>query len=741
MIEIAIHGRGGGGAVTLAKLIAGAFFLRQKYVQAFGEYGAERSGAPVHAYVRVDDQEITLYGPISAPDHVVITDPSLIAPDTASHMSTDGWIVINSPHQPSTLAADFPGRRLASVDANAIAFAHHLGSAALPIVNTAVFGAVARFLGLVFADVEAALALARLGGENLKAAQAAYEGVRTHAATGTLASTEAAAVAHPHGFFDAAAGSPPIIHTGEWASRRPTSRELGAPCSSACPAGNDVRRFLDLASRQDYDGSLATILERSPFPGVCGRVCPAPCMSACNRSQLDDPVNVREVERAIADRGHHPPVTFEAERSERVAVLGAGPAGLTAAYHLARAGFGVTVFEAAAEPGGVLRSGIPTYRLPRDVLDTEVAFIAAHGVELRTKHPLAHDGIERLCCQYEAVLVASGRTLPQTLDLGRAENGHLRQGVEFLDAARRGEVSLHGRRVIVLGGGNTAVDAARSALRTGADHVSIVYRRSLHEMPAIPEEIEEALEEGVEIKEFLAPQGLHAGDEGLTLACRRTTPGSPDDSGRRSAVELPGDDNVVHLGCDEVLLALGQSPDLTLLDADVPPTEQHPIVGMGPALVVAGGDFAGAESTVAEAIGSGRRAAAYISSTLAGDATVPPPVVPLAGPEEVAVERFPRIPQHRSLVRPASERCKSFDEVRVGLVDSQGSDTAAAEAARCLSCGSCNACATCVAYCPEGVVRIDQSQRLFIIDDEYCKGCGLCAAECPRGVVVVDARG
>lgn len=303
MIEIAIHGRGGGGGVTLAKLIAGAFFLRENYVQAFGVYGAERSGAPVQAYVRVDEEEITLHGPISAPDHVVIIDPSLIRPEAASGMKADGWVVLNSPDDASAFAADFPGRHIASIDANAIARANQLGSATLPIVNTTVLGAVAKVLDLEFADVEAALALAKFGGPNVTAARAAFEDVRTHVAAGKVAAPTAASTPPPSGFFDAEAGSPPVIHTGEWASRRPSSRELAAVCSDACPAGNDVRRFLDLASRQEYDAALAAILASSPFPGVCGRVCPAPCMSACNRSLLDEAVNVREVERAIAARG------------------------------------------------------------------------------------------------------------------------------------------------------------------------------------------------------------------------------------------------------------------------------------------------------------------------------------------------------------------------------------------------------------------------------------------------------
>lgn len=247
MIEIAIHGRGGGGGVTLAKLIAGAFFLRDSYVPAFGVYGAERSGAPVQAYVRIDDPDIALHGSIARPDHVVIIDPSLITSEAASGMKADGWVILNSPEDPSQFASQFPGRRLATIDASVIAVANQLGSTTPPIVNTTMLGAVVKLLGLHFADVEAALALAKFGGPNPEAARAAFDGVRTQAAAGTCAEPVPRASVAALGFFDSSAGSPPIIRTGEWASRRPASRELAARCSDACPAGNDVRGFLQAA--------------------------------------------------------------------------------------------------------------------------------------------------------------------------------------------------------------------------------------------------------------------------------------------------------------------------------------------------------------------------------------------------------------------------------------------------------------------------------------------------------------
>ena len=306
MIEIIIHGRGGGGGVTLAKLIAGAYFLRGEYVQAFGVYGAERSGAPVQAFVRVDDEEITLHGPIKAPDHVIIIDPSLISSEAAAGIKAGGWVVLNSPQEPAAFATHFPGCRIATVDASEIAVANHLGSATLPIVNTTMLGAIVRLLGLDFADAEAALAAVKFGGPNLAAARAAYDRVRVQEARGLDAGRCCSSSCACPWVSRRGRRQPADYHTGEWASQRPSSRQLAALCSESCPAGNDVRGFLEAAARQDYTAALAVILETSPFPGVCGRVCPAPCMTACNRAALDEAVNVREVERAVAERGVWP---------------------------------------------------------------------------------------------------------------------------------------------------------------------------------------------------------------------------------------------------------------------------------------------------------------------------------------------------------------------------------------------------------------------------------------------------
>ena len=668
MIEIAIHGRGGRGGVTLAKLVAGAYFLRGNYVQAFGVYGAERAGAPVQAFVRVDVEEITTHNPIAAPDHVVIIDPSLIAAERISGMRTGGVVILNTEAEPEAFANVFPGRLIATVDANGIAVANRLGTQALPIVNTTILGAIVKILGLQFSDAEAALETASFVGPNLEAARTAFELVRVQQLDGPILPAGPSVLVPALGFFDHAAGSPPTTRTGAWASHFPRGRELTPVCSDACPAGNDVRGFLQHVIRRDYTAALATILKTSPFPGTCGRVCPAPCMSACNRKLLDEAVNVRDVERAVADNGDWPMQTANGSR-ERVAVVGSGPAGLTAAYHLARGGHPVVVFEADAEAGGVMRTGIPAYRLPRGVLDRELENILGSGVEIETSHPVDSVELERLGTEFAAVLVATGLSEPRGLDVGDSRKSAVVQAIEFLDSTCRQRIDLAGSAIVVVGGGNTAMDAARTALRLGARNVRVVYRRTRAEMPAIAEEIDEALEEGIVIDELLTPVCLMPGDDGTTLECRRVVLGEPDETGRRRPMQVAGPQAVVSMRCDRLMLALGQSPDMSIFPhrAEIEGCRVLTRSGAGEALMFTGGDFATQEGTVAAAIGSGRAVAARIMATLANGTVEHEPDRQLAGPDVMSLGRLPVLAQHRCLLRPAAERRRSFIEVRRGL--------------------------------------------------------------------------
>lgn len=739
MMEMTIHGRGGQGGVTLAKLIATAFFNQGKYVQAFGVYAAERSGAPLQAYVRVDDDEIVNHNQVESPDHVIVLDRTLIGPHVAAGMKPGGWLILNSPDPPEAFEAMFPGRKVATVDATAIAVENGLGTKAVPIVNTTVWGAVARALGLERGDVDQTLASLKFGGSNVASADRAYECAAMKNLAGVAAAAPERALAgagRVAGLFDDAVGGMPGIHTGNWATHRPHRHQLTPPCNHGCPAGNNVRGFVEAAAQEDYAAALEIILETSPFPGVCGRVCPAPCMEACNRAAFDEAVNVREIERFIADHAARP-VPSRPWRPEQIAVVGSGPAGLSAAYAMARLGYPVTIFEGGGELGGLMRTGIPEYRLPRHVLAEEIDHILQHGVEAVTGRRVDRAELLRLSREFAAVFVAVGLQTAASLNLGEdAEHadGKVVQGIEFLDRARRGEVEVRGEDVVVIGGGNTAVDAARSALRLGAHRVRIVYRRSRAQMPAIAEEIDEALEEGVQLDELVSPLQLRPDGVGQLLTCQRMKLGPPDESGRARPVPETSEDSVFDLRCHRVILALGQSSDTSILPEGSEVRDGKLLLGLTGAAIFMGGDFATNDGTVTAAIGSGRRAALHIHRTLTGEDLFPPPEAPVAGPADVHVQFFVRRPQERGRAVDPRERRHTFTEVRRGLVDDPAFHRAAEEAQRCFSCGVCNFCDRCVQHCPEGILRRDAEEG-YRFDYDYCKGCGVCATQCPRGVI------
>ncbi len=736
MIELTIYGRGGQGGVTLAKLIATAYFLQGKHGQAFGVYAAERSGAPLQAFVRIDDNEITNHNQVYEPDHVIVLDRTLINPQILTGLKPDGWIILNSPDGPDAFAEQFSGWRVATVDATAIAVSNGLGTRAVPIVNTTVLGAVARVFNLTLDDVEASLAKVKFGGPNIKSAREAYERVQVKRLKGRLAAAPSPPAKGPVvGILDDVVGAMPRIKTGSWATRQPERQRLTPPCNHGCPAGNDVRGFVEAVGKEDYDRAMAILLETSPLPGVCGRVCPAPCMEACNRRLFDEPVNVRELERYAADHGQRPdPV--KPWRKERMAVVGSGPAGLSAAYHLARLGYPVTLFEGNAELGGVLRTGIPTYRLPRDVLGEEISYVLQHGVEVQSGRFIDRADLLKLSHEYAAVFVGTGLQDSRNLNISGSATGLMEQGIDFLDRVRHGQVRLDGEHVIVVGGGNTAIDAARSAKRIGAGSVRIVYRRTRAEMPAIKEEVEEGLEEGVTLAELVMPLRLDRDGLGPLLTCQRMRLGDPDESGRPRPIPDTSEDAQFDLRCNRVILALGQTSNLAILPEGSEIRKDGTLLGLSGAPIFAGGDFATAEGTVTAAIGSGRNGAWHIHRTLTGEDLFPPPAEPIAEPDVITMHLFKYAPRENSVMLPAADRRHTFKEVRLGLADGPDRHPAVVEAGRCFSCGVCNECDQCLNYCPEGIVLRDGEGYRF--DYDYCKGCGICSSQCPRGVIYMS---
>ncbi len=751
MVEIRIHGRGGQGGVTLAKIIATSRFLEGQSVQAFGLYAAERSGAPIQAFCRYASEPIHNRNLIYEPDHVIVLDPTLVAPAIAEGLEPGGWILINSAEPPEAFAADFPGYRLATVDATTIARDHGLGTRSVPIVNTALAGAVGRLLGFGLPSILAALEHLAFKGPNQAAAERADAELRAldRPAPGQAAAVRALPKSRPvvPGFLGGDGGARPRIRTGSWATEQPRRQQWVPPCNHVCPAGNDVRGFLQAMARERIDEALGVLLATSPFPSICGRVCPAPCMESCNRIDLDGAVNVRELERYAGDHGA---VALEAadRREECVAIVGSGPAGLAAAFHLGRLGYRVSVFEAASQLGGLLRGGIPEYRLPEAVLDRELQRILDLGVEARTGFRVDRAGVFGLAQCHDAVLVATGLQELRGLELGTAGAEAVEQGIDFLDRAHRREVRVDGEEVVVVGGGDTAVDAARSALRLGAEDVRIVYRRTRAEMPAIAEEIDQAIEEGVEIEFLTQPVALRPsaagnGGAGQLLVCRRMRLGEPDASGRRRPVEIPGSD--FELRCDRLILALGQSPDLSVFPEGSEVREGEQLIGLLETPLFAIGDFATRGGTVAGAIGSGRRAALHIHESLSGELLAGGAGAARDGErsrrpvdvwrDEVIHAGAMRLhlfekqaAEHGAALMPW-ERSWNFKEIHQGLPDTD-------QAKRCLSCGVCDECDRCVTYCPEGVLK--RVGHEFVFDYSFCKGCGVCAAECPRNVIFMS---
>jgi NADPH-dependent glutamate synthase beta subunit-like oxidoreductase len=518
--------------------------------------------------------------------------------------------------------------------------------------------------------------------------------------------------------------------TGSWRTERPEYVRQLPPCSHGCPAGEDVQGWLFHAEEGDYERAWRRIMEDNPLPAVMGRVCYHPCETACNRAQLDEAVGINSVERFLGDeaikQGWSVDVTAQ-PTGKRVLVVGAGPSGLSAAYHLTLLGHSVTIRDAGPLAGGMMRFGIPKYRLPRDVLDAEIQRILDMGVELQLNSKVENLLEAMLEGGFDAAFLAVGAQLGKRTYIPAGSAAKIVDAVSLLRSMEGEEPPLLGRRVVVYGGGNTAIDAARTAKRLGAEEAIIVYRRTRERMPARDFEVEEALDEGVLMKWLSTIK--HA-DEGKLVVEHMEL----DETGfPRPTGELE------ELGADSVVLALGQETDLSLLDG-VPGVEvDDGVVKVGPGMmtghpgIFAGGDMVPAERTVTTGIGHGKLAARNVDGWLRGGEYAEPPAAELASFDALNTWYYSDAPR---TVRPqleAARRASTFDEVMGGLDESN----ALFEARRCLSCGNCFACDNCYGVCPDNaVIKLGPGAPYeYEIDLDYCKGCGLCAEECPCGAI------
>jgi NADPH-dependent glutamate synthase beta subunit-like oxidoreductase len=513
--------------------------------------------------------------------------------------------------------------------------------------------------------------------------------------------------------------------TGAWRTQLPVFVSRQAPCATACQAGQDPQTWLHTAESADYETTWRAIMDVNPFPAVIGRVCYHPCQSACNRASLDEPVGINAVERFIGDEGIRRgwTVPVGAPSGKRVLVVGAGPAGLTAAYQLARLGHAVTVRDANPLPGGMMRYGIPSYRLPRSVLDAEVDRIAAMGVTFDLGRPVTDLAAER--AGYDAVFLAVGAQRGRHTEIPAGDSARIVDALSVLHGVADGAPPMLGRRVVVYGGGDTAMDAARTARRIGATDAIVVYRRTRERMPAHDVEVEQASAEGVTMR-WLSTITAVADGTVTVERMRLDDKGFPQPTGVYE--ELPA---------DAVVLALGQSADLSLLSALPSVHVEHGTVAVdrdlatGERGVFAGGDIVPGENTVTTAIGHGTRAAKAIDAYLQGATIAPGTERAEASADRLNPWYYSDAPAGVLPVLEAARRTDTFDEVVGGL----DASTALFEARRCLSCGNCFECDNCYSVCPDNaIVKLGPGQG-FRIDLDYCKGCGLCATECPCGAI------
>jgi len=523
-------------------------------------------------------------------------------------------------------------------------------------------------------------------------------------------------------------GSSRANKTGSWRTERAVYTNRMPPCNDGCPAGENVQAWLYDAEEggDGYERAWRTIMVDNPFPAVMGRVCYHPCETACNRGQLDDAVGINSVERFVGDeairQGWRVAVEVPAT-GKQVLVVGAGPSGLAAAYHLARRGHTVTVKEAGPMAGGMMRFGIPRYRLPREVLDAEVQRILDLGVTLELDTKVTD--LMAVKDQYDAVFLAVGAQLGKRAYIPAGSAAHVLDAVALLHDVAAGEQPLLGRRVAVYGGGNTAVDAARTAKRLGAAEAVVVYRRTKDRAPAHDSELAEAEDEGVLFTWLTTIKQVDAG----RLVVERMEldeTGFPQPTGELDELEA-----------DALVLALGQETDLSLLDGVPGLVVDDGVVAVGPDLmtgcpgVFAGGDMVPDERSVTVAIGHGKRAARRIDAWLSGAAPEPPARPSLATFETLNTWYYADAPRAHRAVLDRARRESTFDEVVLGHDES----TALLEARRCMSCGNCFSCDNCYGVCPDNAVIKLGAPGEYLIDLDYCKGCGLCVAECPSGAI------
>jgi 2-oxoacid:acceptor oxidoreductase gamma subunit (pyruvate/2-ketoisovalerate family) len=753
MIEIRIHGTGGQGAVVAAKLFADAAAKSGHKSQCSSAHGFERRGGNVESYVRISDKDIALHSKSYEPDYIILMEENLAKnPQVMSGLKERGSILINSSKQPEYFSS-LGDYRIVTIDGNAIARKQGLTLATgAPVINTVILGSMVAMIPMVEFDcLSEAIRVGKIPSaeKNVEAAREAYHKTKLQRTDTVVSELKEA----------------PEISVTQF----PMFKTKMPPCEAGtthCAAGEDIGTILSLIRRNQFEEAFENIKFENPFPGVCGRICFHLCETHCNRSEYDEGVAIKALERAVfdhVDRGAVKNPIRRKKTGKKVAIIGSGPAGMTCAYFLTLLGHAVTVFEAAPVLGGIPRVGIPAYRLPKEVVDKEVAEIVELGVKVKTNTEVGRDvSFNSITDEYDACFIGVGTHASLKLNIpGELGNGVI-SGMEFLKSVGLGKKVDIGSRVGIIGGDNTAVDAARTARRVGAQEVTIIYNRTLKEMPAYLEEVKAAQKEGIKLTELAMPIKIHRHGKKLGgIEFLKTKLVEKDGEERSRPEPIQGTNFMADI--DALLIAIGEVPKISFLPSTVERVGSLiKVNSLGrtsmPGLY-AGGDVTSISHTVVEAIGSGKRAAVGIDTWLAGADENIFGTLQKGGCDAIsfakylnknyaaqdgAVASFKDLNTayfHKSFRAhvtelPIEARSSNFNEITSGLDRSE----AVEEAQRCFQCGQCTLCENCYIFCPAVAIRYDRKGSSFVIAHKFCKKCGICIEECPRGAMGWEVR-